>query len=205
VFHGLADDIRFRRGAFGSATWGAFVVPGALVLVALLGAGYTSASLARDLRLGAHNGSASRAPTRPRGFAFEAVRLVIFTPTKGADMTPADVFKEYLERFSSGDATGAAQLLSDDFTFQGPMLQANGKAEFLAGAAQLGPIVRGCELHHQFVDGDQVCSIYDFKIETPAGAGAIPMAEWSIINDGKLVWSRVLFDTAAMTALMPAE
>ena len=37
----------------------------------------------------------------------------------------------------------------------------------------------------------------------PAGAGAIPMAEWSVIRDGKLVSSRLLFDTAAMAALMP--
>jgi hypothetical protein len=38
----------------------------------------------------------------------------------------------------------------------------------------------------------------------PAGVGAIPMAEWSVIRDGKLVSSRLLFDTAAMAALMPA-
>jgi len=36
------------------------------------------------------------------------------------------------------------------------------------------------------VDGDEVCSIYDFKIETPAGSGSIQMAEWSVVHDGKL-------------------
>jgi hypothetical protein len=65
-------------------------------------------------------------------------------------------------------------------------------------------MARGCTIHHQWVDGDNVCSIYDFEIETPAGAGAIPMAEWSVIRNGKLVSSRLLFDTAAMAALMPA-
>jgi hypothetical protein len=30
------------------------------------------------------------------------------------------------------------------------------------------------------------------------------MAEWSVIRDGKLVSSRLLFDTAAFAALMPA-
>lgn len=120
-------------------------------------------------------------------------------------MSAASVFREYLERFTSGDVAGAATLLSDDFTFQGPMLQANDKAEFLAGSAQLGPIARGCEIHRQFVDGEEVCSVYDFKIETPAGAGAIPMAEWSVVKDGRLVSSRLLFDTAAMAALMPSE
>jgi ketosteroid isomerase-like protein len=118
-------------------------------------------------------------------------------------MSAADVFRSYLERFTSGDVNGAAELLAEDFTFVGPMMQTNGKAEFLAGSARIGPIVRGYEMRRQWVEGEDVCSIYDFKIETPVGAGSIPMAEWSVVRDGKLVSSRLLFDTAAMTALMP--
>jgi hypothetical protein len=120
-------------------------------------------------------------------------------------MSGADVFRSYLERFTSGDADGAAKLLADEFSFVGPMLQASSKEEFLAGSAALGPIVRGCEIRRQWVDGEEVCSIYDFKIETPAGAGSIPMAEWSVVRGGKLVSSRLLFDTAEMAALMPAS
>ena len=120
-------------------------------------------------------------------------------------MSNTDVFRSYLERFTAGDVDGAAELLADDFTFVGPILQANDKAEFLAGSSGLGPIVRGCDIHRQWADGDEVCSIYDFKIETPAGAGSIPMAEWSVIRNGKLVSSQLLFDTAAMAALMPAS
>ena len=120
-------------------------------------------------------------------------------------MFAADVFRSYLERFTAGDVDGAAELLAEEFTFVGPMLQANGKTEFLAGSAGLGPIVRGYEMHRQWVDGEEVCSVYDFKIETPIGAGSIPMAEWSVVRDGKLVSSRLLFDTAAMNALMPTS
>jgi hypothetical protein len=119
-------------------------------------------------------------------------------------MSNADVFQSYLERFTAGDVEGAAEYLVEDFRFEGPVLTANSRADFLAGAAQLGPIVRGCEMHRQWVDGDQVCSIYDFKIETPLGPGSIPMAEWSVVRDGQLVSSRLLFDTATMAALMPA-
>ena len=46
-------------------------------------------------------------------------------------------------------------------------------------------------------------AIYDFKVATPAGAGSIAMAEWSVVRDGKLVSSRLPFDTAAFSALMP--
>jgi hypothetical protein len=55
----------------------------------------------------------------------------------------------------------------------------------------------------QWTEGSSVCSFYDFKVETTAGAGVIPMAEWSEIKDGKLVSSRLIFDTADMAALMP--
>lgn len=119
-------------------------------------------------------------------------------------MSNADIFRTYLERFTSGDVEGAAGLLADEFAFDGPILQAKDKAEFLAGSMAAAAMARGCTIHHQWVDGDDVCSVYDFEIQTPAGAGAIPMAEWSVIRDGKLMSSRLLFDTAAMAALMPA-
>jgi SnoaL-like protein len=115
----------------------------------------------------------------------------------------ADIFRSYLERFTRGDVEGAAEFLADEFAFDGPILQAKDKAEFLAGSATAAAMARGCTIHHQWVDGEDVCSIYDFEIETPVGTGAIPMAEWSVIRDRKLVSSRLLFDTAAMAALMP--
>jgi hypothetical protein len=118
-------------------------------------------------------------------------------------MTNADIFRTYLERFTHGDVHGAAELLDENFTFTGPILRSSGKAEFLAGSATAAAMARGCEIHHQWVDGDSVCSIYDFNMETPTGAGSISMAEWSEIKEGKLVSSRLIFDTADMAALMP--
>jgi hypothetical protein len=50
-------------------------------------------------------------------------------------MSNADIFRAYLERFTGGDVEGAAELLADEFAFDGPILQAKDKAEFLAGSA----------------------------------------------------------------------
>ena len=119
-------------------------------------------------------------------------------------MSAADVFRTYLDRFTSGDIAGAAELLTDDFSFHGPILQSQGRAAFVEGASGLGPIVRGNEMVRQWVEGDEVCSVYDFKVETAAGAGSIRMAEWATVREGKLASARVIFDTAAMAALMPA-
>ena len=118
-------------------------------------------------------------------------------------MSNAEIFRIYLERFTRGDVDGAAEFLDDGFDFTGPILQSASKADFLAGSAMAAAMARGCEIHRQWVDGDSVCSVYDFKVETPLGAGSIPMAEWSEIKGGKLVSSRLIFDTANMAALMP--
>ncbi|MGW3964238.1 nuclear transport factor 2 family protein [Amycolatopsis sp. NPDC005003] len=120
-------------------------------------------------------------------------------------MSNAEIFRTYLTRFTSGDREGAAELLTEDFRFHGPMLQSEGKAGFLEGSAGLCPIMRGADLQRQWEDGDDVCSIYDFKIETATGVVSIPMAEWTTFRDGKLAAARLLFDTAALNAaLQPA-
>jgi SnoaL-like domain len=121
----------------------------------------------------------------------------------GVTVPNPEIFRTYLERFTQGNIDGAAELLADDFTFTGPILQSIGKADFLSGSAFAAAIARGCDIHRQWAEGNSVCSFYDFKVETPAGAGVIPMAEWSEVKDGKLVSSRLIFDTADMAALMP--
>jgi len=118
-------------------------------------------------------------------------------------MSSAETFRAYLTRFTSGDVAGAGELLAEDFVFVGPMLQASSKAEFLAGSAPAAAMASGCTMHRQWEDGDEVCSIYDFGIQTPSGAASIPMVEWSVIREQKLVSSRLFFDTAAMAAPTP--
>ena len=124
-------------------------------------------------------------------------------------MSHADVFRTYLERLTAGDADGAFDMLAEEFTFDGPVVKARNKAEFLAQqaedkakfeatSAKLGPIVMRHDIQRQWVDGDEVCSFYDLRIETPAGAVSIPMANWTVVRGGKLVSSRLVFDTASM-------
>lgn len=112
------------------------------------------------------------------------------------------VVTKYLDAFTSGDLDAAYDLVSDDFSFRGPMLQSDGKAAFIEGTRQLGPIVRGYTLLRQFAEGRDVCSIYEFHIETPKGAGSVLMTEWNTVEKGKLSSARLVFDSAAMQALM---
>jgi len=115
----------------------------------------------------------------------------------------AETFNKYLDAFSQSRADEWQRLIADDFVFVGPLLQSEGKPAFLEGAAQLCPVVRGYKMLRQWEDGDTVCSIFDFQIETPVGSGAVTMADWTTVRDGKMVASRVLFNGPDFAALMP--
>lgn len=80
LFDSLSQAAGFSTDAFSTSTWDAYVAPGVIVLVAMLGAGYTSASLASDLRSGyayrMHLAGCDAASMVLGRLAFEAVRLV---------------------------------------------------------------------------------------------------------------------------------
>lgn len=48
-------------------------------------------------------------------------------------------------------------------------------------------------------------SIYEVAIETPAASGSVMMSEWHVTDGDKLRSGRVIFDTAAFRALLPAR
>jgi hypothetical protein len=121
-----------------------------------------------------------------------------------ASGSAATVVTEYLDAFYTGDFAQARALVEDGFSFSGPFVEVDGRDAFFASADGLRRIVRGHRLLAQWADGADVCSIFDLALETPAGAGSVAMSEWHTVRDGRLVAGRVLFDTAAFRALLPA-
>ena len=118
--------------------------------------------------------------------------------------TSSRVVRDYLSAFTSGDMETARSLLADEFSFRGPILEADGRDAFFEGAAGLAPVVRGYRMLRQWEDGDDVCSVYEFNVETPAGAGSVLMSEWNTVRDGRLTSGRLVFDTAALREFMPS-
>jgi hypothetical protein len=84
-------------------------------------------------------------------------------------------------------------------SFQGP-IDSFDNADAYVGALQgLSQIVEGTEQQHVFVDGDDVCVIYDPVTRTPAGSS--PTAEWYHLRDGKISSVRVFFDARPFAAM----
>ena len=111
----------------------------------------------------------------------------------------------YLTAFWSGDFDQARSLVTDGFSFRGPLAQADDRAAFFASAAPLAPIARGHELVRQWIDGDEVCSIYQCRLETAHGAGTVLVTEWDTVRDDQVAAAQLVFDTAAFRALLPAR
>jgi hypothetical protein len=111
------------------------------------------------------------------------------------------IVNEYLAAFYSGDFARARGLVADEFQFKGPFVEAANRDAFFDSAARLAPIVRGHEVRHQWSDGRDVCTIFDMRL----GGGSVTTCEWHTVGGSLLVQARVILDTNAFRALMPAR
>lgn len=120
-------------------------------------------------------------------------------------MKNSEVFKAYIDAFTAGDIDTARKYIADDFMFDGPMVKATNKKEFFDNISpELIAMTRGYTMLRQFEDGDELCSMYEYNVETPVGKGAVYMTEWNKVRNDQLISSRLLFDSAQLNALMPS-
>ena len=125
-------------------------------------------------------------------------------PTKQhEEQSPAQTVRDYLDAFYSGDYETTRDLLADDLAFRGPFVEVDNADAFLASAQPLRAIVRGHRLIRQWQDDDQVSTLYEMKIETPARSGSVLVSEWNTIRDGRVSSASLVFDTAVFRKLLP--
>src|SRR5262245_31911838 len=89
---------------------------------------------------------------------------------------------EYIEACGRKDYDTVSVSLSSYLSFVGPGNALTGEAPYLAVLRRLGPVWRRSDVKKVFVDGNEVCVIYDFVTDTPAGA--VPIVEWLRVHDG---------------------
>lgn len=103
-----------------------------------------------------------------------------------------EIVDQYYTAWTSNDFVGARSLLHNDLSFHGPIDRFDNADDYMRAITRLASIVQGIEKHMVFVDGQDVCVIYDLITATPAGAA--PVAEWFTIKDDKIAAIRVFFD-----------
>jgi hypothetical protein len=98
------------------------------------------------------------------------------------------------------DWAGARKHLADRIDFVGPFDKFSRPEEYLAALQKLHPIVERVDMHHMFVDGDDVAMFYDLVTNSPAGTASV--AEWHHVTAGKIDRIRVVLDARPFAPLM---
>jgi len=109
----------------------------------------------------------------------------------------ADIVHKYLSAFYGGDLQTARQYLADDMSFSGPAATFAGADAYLRATQHVMHAVNGVEKRKVFVDGPDVCVIYDLLIDHPVASIAI--ADWYHVESDRIASIRTILDTGPFT------
>src|SRR3954470_12466248 len=105
---------------------------------------------------------------------------------------PKQIALAYLAACPRKDFGTVASLLAPDIHFVGPNNALTGAEPYLAVLRRIGTVWVRSDVRKLFVDGPDVCAIYDLVTDTPAGT--VPTVEWLKIEGGKIVSITLIFD-----------
>jgi ketosteroid isomerase-like protein len=114
----------------------------------------------------------------------------------------AEVAEGFFDAWTSKDFERARSFLHDDLSFEGPIESFGDADSYMASLRQLSGIVTGAEKQKLFVDGDDVCLIYDLKtVPVPSSR----TCEWYTVRDGKIASVSVVFDARPLAPMFEAR
>lgn len=111
---------------------------------------------------------------------------------------PETLARSYLEAVGNKELDSVATLLAPDITFVGPAMSLCGSQQVLDALRRIGAIHVKNEIKRSFVDGDEVCVIYDFVTDT---VGSVPTIEWIKIEAGRIRSVNLYYDQLPWQAL----
>ncbi len=109
--------------------------------------------------------------------------------------TPRHVVERFYDVTNNRGGAGLRDVVAGDIRFVGPLMQASGADQYVAMNEQLLPFHKGWKLLRQFVDGDDVCTIYEMTMGTPSGGTIVlPLVDWIRVSEGRVAEQRIYFD-----------
>ena len=106
---------------------------------------------------------------------------------------------KYFDHWSKKEYQASAKYLDDNLSFKGPIDTFNNSKDYIHAISRLATIVTEVNKKRTFVDGNDVCFIYDLATSTPAGT--VPCAEWIHSEHGKVKSIQVFFDARPFAAM----
>jgi ketosteroid isomerase-like protein len=114
----------------------------------------------------------------------------------------AQVAEGFFDAWTRKEFEAARSYLRDDLSFEGPIESFTDADSYIASLKQLSAIVTGAERQKVFVDGDDVCVIYDLKTQPIPSSRT---CEWSRVRDGKIASVSVVFDARPFAPMFEAQ
>ena len=112
---------------------------------------------------------------------------------------PADIVQKFMGALGKGDFVAARKYLDDHLSFQGPIDTFQKPEPYVESLEKLHPIIERVDTKKMFVDGNDVCLLYDLVTKSPAGTAFV--AEWHRISGEKIAAIRVVFDARPFAAM----
>ena len=110
-----------------------------------------------------------------------------------------ETVQKYFDSHKSHDPAAMRAMMTDDYTFDGPMMQAGSADEMMEKMQAFG-----CEMtntiHSMVADGNTVAVQFTCDFKAPFSA-TLEMAEWLTVEGGKVKSSKLFYDTAKMPAM----
>ena len=98
----------------------------------------------------------------------------------------------YIEACSRKDWNATSRLLAPDVEFIGPGRSVKGAEPYLSVLRRIGSVWVRSDVKKVFVDGQDVCVIYDFVTDT--AAGSVPTVEWLRVDGDRIARVVLVFD-----------
>jgi hypothetical protein len=108
------------------------------------------------------------------------------------------VAEDFFAAWTSRDFARARALLHDDLSFEGPIDSFSDADSYLQSLQGLSEIITGVDKRKVFVDGEDVCVIYDMHTAPVPDAR---IAEWYTVRAGKIGSMSVVFDARPFAPL----
>jgi SnoaL-like protein len=111
----------------------------------------------------------------------------------------SEIVESYRVALGKGDFASARNLMQDNMIFEGPLDTFNKADDYLEANKKLSSIIQRIDLKKVFVDGEDVCVLYEMVTNTPAGTAFI--AEWYQVRGSKIAYVRAVFDARPFAAM----
>jgi hypothetical protein len=102
-----------------------------------------------------------------------------------------DIARRYFAAWQDKDIDAYRALLADDADFAGPLGQAHGADDCVAGMRRLAGLTTDVVVHRMMGDDTDVLTWFDLHT---ADAPPCPVANWTHVENGRITRIRVTFD-----------